>query len=699
MEAEPLLMAIKAAAIILDPVRLCFLAAGVLLGLVIGIIPGLGGLLGLSLLLPFTFGMDPYTALAMMLGLSAVTVTSDTIPAVLFSVPGTVGSAATILDGFPMAQRGEAGRALGAAFSASVFGGLFGALILGVSIPFLRPLVLLIGSPELLAICIFGLSLAAVLSGSSPIKGMAAVCLGLLVATIGEDPQTATLRWTFGTTYLWDGLPIVPLALGLFALPEIADMAIKRESISGEYKRESRWTQIQGLKDVLQKFWLVIRCASIGALLGAIPGMGAAVIDWIAYGHAARSEKGADKTFGKGDVRGVIASESSNNAKEGGALIPTIAFGVPGSASMAVLLGAFLIHDIVPGPELLASRLDVTYALVWSIAVANILGAGICFFFANQMAKIALVRISILAPVVLAVIYVGVFQSSNSWGDLLALLLFGLIGWTMKQLGWPRPPMILGFVLGGLIERYLFISIMRYNLEWLGFPFVIVMLTLTVLGIVRPILRNYQKNRRRTRVSFRFNLHAYGLKPETLFTVAVALLFLICLLVSDRWEFEGKIVPQVVCWTGLFFSGIHFFSRFFKFQPAMPTREGAGVAAATAADSEKKDAPDLHLDTVGGFGDLPRRTVIRRAGVFFGWCLFYLVATAVIGLLPAMLAFLICYMYFSGRESWKATLLVSLPTFILSYVLFHLFLKVVWPQSVIGNIFPFLRSIWLLKFF
>ncbi|CAN0554228.1 unnamed protein product, partial [Laminaria digitata] len=308
-----------------------------------------------------------------------------------------------------------------------------------------------------------------VLSGGSPLKGLAGACIGLMVATAGDDPQTGTLRWTFDSLYLWDGLPVVPLALGLFAIPELADMAITKQSIKvkdGE-KQDARFGQIEGIKDTFKNWFLVLRCASIGAALGAVPGIGASVIDWIAYGHAARTEKGAPQTFGKGDVRGVIASESSNNAKEGGALVPTIAFGVPGSASMALIVGAFLIHGLVPGPEMLTTRLDVTYTLVWSVAIANVLGAGICFAFANQLAKVALIRIGVLAPVVLAITYIGAFQGSRQWGDIYALLLFGVVGWIMKRLRWPRPPLILGFVLGGLVERYMFISVERYGADWL----------------------------------------------------------------------------------------------------------------------------------------------------------------------------------------------------------------------------------------
>ena len=686
MESDPFAMAAKAAAIVADPTRLMFLSAGVLMGLVLGIIPGLGGLVGLSILLPFTFALDPFTALAMLLGLSAVTVTSDTIPAVLFSVPGTVGSAATILDGFPMSKKGEAGRALGAAFTASVIGGLFGALILGVSVPILQPLVLLIGSPELLAICIFGLSLVAVLSGASPMKGMAAACLGILVSMSGEDPQTATMRWGFDTLYLWDGVPIVPFALGLFAIPEIADMVIARRSISGKADVGSRWAQLQGVRDVFKHWWLVLRCATIGSSLGAIPGMGASVIDWIAYGHAARTEKGAAETFGTGDVRGVIASESSNNAKEGGALIPTIAFGVPGSASMALLLGAFLIHDIVPGPDLLTKRLDVTYTMVWSVAIANIVGAGICFLFANQLAKIALIRIGILAPLVIAVAYIGVFQATNSWGDLYALLFFGTLGWIMKRMGWPRPPMILGFVLGALIERYMFISVQRYEFEFLSFPIVAILLVITVFGLARPAIQSYRKRKRESDSKLQIVPQSAPANPQTMFAIVAVILFTIAIATSWPWDFDAKLIPQAVGWSGLLFSGIHLFSRFFKLE-----------AAGAEAQSAPQSAPQM--DTGGDFEGINTREMLTRAASFFGWCIGYLALTALFGLLPAMLVFLIAYMRFHGRESWRLTLGVTVPVWLFCYLVFHQLVHVHWPQSWVGQTFPVIKTVQWINLF
>ena len=439
----------KAFVTLMEPHRLMYLMAGCMMGLVLGIVPGIGGLAGTAMLLPFTFGMDPYSAFALLLGLGATTATGDPIPAILFGVPGGAASAATVLDGFPMAKRGEAGRALSAAYMSSMMGGIFGAMLLAVSIPILRPVMLYLGSPELLAFSVLGISMVAVLSGSAPLRGVAAGCLGIMIAMIGSDPQTGTLRWTMDSLYLWDGLPLTPMLLGLFALPELCDLLIARTTISKEIDKDNIYKgQWQGVKDCFDNWWLIVRCSWIGGGIGSIPGISASVVDWLAYGHALKTEKGAHLTFGKGDVRGVIASESSNNAKEGGALVPTVAFGVPGSATMAILLGAFLIHGLVPGPDMLHKNLDITYAMVWSVALANILGAGACYAFSPQFARLATLRYTLILPAVLSIVYIGAFEASRSWGDLFALLLFGVFGWLMKQFKWPRPPLVLGLVLG-----------------------------------------------------------------------------------------------------------------------------------------------------------------------------------------------------------------------------------------------------------
>ena len=579
--------------IISDPSRLMFLAGGVIIGLMLGVIPGLGGIVGMALLLPFTFDMDKFAAFAFLLGMGSVTTTSDTIPAVLFGVPGTTGSAATVLDGHPMARNGEAGRAFGAAYTASMMGGLFGALLLAVSIPILRPVMLYLGSPELLSFSVFGLSMVAVLSGSSPMRGVAAACFGLLVAMIGSDPQTGTLRWTLDSLYLWDGLPIVPVTIGLFALPELADMGITRSSIATDStKIDTKTGQWQGVRDTFKNWWLVIRVAWLGAALGAIPGLGAAIVDWVAYGHAARTEKGAEETFGKGDVRGVLASEGANNAKEGGALVPTIAFGVPGSASMAILLGAFLIHGLIPGPDMLTKHLDVTYSMVWSVAIANVLGAGLCFMFSNQFARLALVRYSIIMPMILCIVFIGAFQGSRQWGDIYTLLLFGSGGWIMKRLGWPRPPVILGVVLGDIVERYMFISVERYGTEWI-FPtslenarwVVLFMFAISIYGLLRPLIKEWGMAGGAGGIVREFDMTAPRMDLQTMFYIFFIGLFGYMMWEASGWNHDARIVPNIVGYFALGILAISFFTHTFR------------TKAPTAADgSESEVRRTLHLD-------------------------------------------------------------------------------------------------------
>ncbi|MEE4243075.1 MAG: tripartite tricarboxylate transporter permease, partial [Desulfopila sp.] len=370
------------------PLRFLYLILGTIIGLVLGVLPGLGGVVGLALLLPFTFNMDPYMAFALMVAMTSVTTTSDTITSVFFAVPGSVGSSATILDGHPMAKKGEAGRALGAAYMASLLGGLIGALMLFLAVPLLRPILMLFAAPEFLMLAVLGLVVVGSLTGDEPLKGLLAAALGLTMGLVGMERFNGIPRWTFGELYLWDGISVVVVGLGLFAIPEIIDMIIKGKSIADSDTKGARGGVLQGVVDVFRNWFLMLRCGLLGAFLGALPGIGVSLINWLAYGHALQTEKGARDTFGKGDVRGVIAPESSNNAKEGGSLLPTLAFGIPGSPSAAILLGGFIIHGIAPGPNMLTTNLDLTYTMIWALVIANIVGTSLCLWSTNILVKI-----------------------------------------------------------------------------------------------------------------------------------------------------------------------------------------------------------------------------------------------------------------------------------------------------------------------
>jgi TctA family transporter len=675
----------KAFLMLMEPHRLMFLALGCMMGLVLGIVPGIGGLTGTAMLLPFTFAMDPYSAFALLLGLGATTATGDPIPAVLFGVPGGAASAATVLDGFPMAKRGEAGRALSAAYMSSLMGGIFGAALLAISIPILRPVMLYLGSPELLAFSVLGISMVAVLSGNAPLRGIAAGCFGVMIAMIGSDPQTGTLRWTFDSLYLWDGLPLTPVLLGLFALPELCDLLIARVAIARTFEKASIYKgQWQGVKDCFNNWWLILRCSWIGGGIGSIPGISASVVDWLAYGHALKTEKGASETFGRGDVRGVIASESSNNAKEGGALVPTVAFGVPGSATMAILLGAFLIHGLVPGPDMLTKNLSITYSMVWSVALANILGAGLCYAFSPQFARLATLRYTLILPAVLGIVYIGAFEASRSWGDLFALLLFGLIGWLMKQFKWPRPPLILGLVLGDSIERYMFISVERYGLSWMLRPVVAVLFLMALVGLLRPLI--YDIRRQGGPLQMLRSFGAPTFRAEQLFTV-----FMLCVLggmvaMALRWDFSAKVVPLVVGTIGVSMVVLSLLNETFRRPKA------AGEASWTEQAQQEVEAK-IHMDLASDTAHLGVRTVATRAARFFGYLLGFMAVMSVIGLIPTAAIFVVLFMRLEGPERWSLVIPYMVVLVGSIYVVFDQFMSVPWPPTLLGTWFPALKFI------
>lgn len=671
---EVLQAAGEALFIILDPMRLSILFLGVCMGLALGILPGIGGIAGTALLLPFTYSMDPPAAMALLLGLGSTTTTADPISAIVLGAPGHAASAATTLDGYPMTKRGEAGRALGASYMSALLGGLFGAAVMAVLVPVVRPFILFIGSPELLSMAVFGISMVAVLSGNTPLRGLTCACFGMMLAMVGSDPQTGTLRWTMDQLYLWEGLPLVPMTLGIFALPELCDLLVGRTSVVGANIANTRHGLLQGVKDCFTHWFLVLRCSALGSFLGAIPGIGAAVIDWMSYGHALRSEKGAQQTFGTGDVRGVIAAESATNSREGGALIPTVVFGVPGSAGMAILLGAFLIHGLVPGPDMVTKNLSITYSMVWSIAIANILGSGLCFLLSGQFAKLATLRYSLILPVVLCLVYIGAFEGKREWGDLYSLLFFGVLGWGLKHFKWPRPPLVLGFILGGILERYMFISIQRYGAEWMLRPIVVIMFALAALSLLRPLIQDVKAHGGIKGVLSDFG--APVLSWHNLFPVFLLLLFAAMMSEAVEWNAQARIVPLIVGGGAIVFCSLQLLTEIFK----------RGESAEGRSDNTKFMAQKkMHMDILSNISHLPANTLLLRGAMFFGWMVVFLISMAVIGIIPTVPVFIVAFMRAEAREPWRIVIPMAAIMCVFVYYLFDQLLAIPWPPTVLGD--------------
>jgi putative tricarboxylic transport membrane protein len=513
-----------------------YLLFGVVLGIFIGILPGLGGIVGFSILIPFIYGMDVVSALAMLIGLIAVIPTSDTFTSVLMGIPGSSASQATVLDGFALAKKGQAARALSAAFSASLFGGLFGATILTLVVFIAKPIILFFGSSELFMLGILGISMVGVLSGDSFVKGFLACGLGLLLGALGSAPATGEWRMTFGSFYLFDGLKVVTIGLAAFAIPEICDLLRKNTTIASKEEPIGKgW--LEGLFDTIREKWIVLRCAALGTLVGILPGLGGSVVDWIAYGHVVQTSK--DKSnFGKGDIRGVIAPESANNAKEGGGLIPTLLFGIPGSGSMAVFLGGLTLLGIEPGPSLIEEDLKFTYVMVWSLALANVVGAGLCFIMSDKVAKITKIPYGILAPFMIMIVCFAAFQVTRSLYDLYILIVLGAFCTLLKNYHWPRPAFLIGFVLSGTLETYLYQAIQFYEWQFLLRPGVIAIFIITALSVYFG-----SKNSKKTEIKLLSFKNAFGLNTQTLFIFLIYSFFIFGILDTYKLSMLGGVFP------------------------------------------------------------------------------------------------------------------------------------------------------------
>lgn len=514
-----------------------YLMLGIGLGLIVGILPALGTSAGMALLVPFVYGMDQAAGVATMVGLLAVVATGDTISSVLIGIPGGGSSQATVLDGMPMAKRGEAARALSAAYTSSIMGGLFGAVALSAAILVARPVVLAFGVPELLMLTVLGITMVSLLSGRTLIKGFIACGLGMVFAAIGGSPATGELRMIIGGQYyLMDGLSITVITLSIYAVPEIIDLLRRGSQISEVPPMRGGW--LQGVVDTWTHRWLVLRCSVIGCLIGALPIGGSA---WLAYGHAVQSSKNREN-FGKGDVRGVIAPEAANNADAGGALVPTMIFGIPGSGSTAVFLGGLILLGIQPGPDMVGKHLDITYTIIWSLAIANVIGGGLCFLMSGQIARLTQVPFVYLAPYLLTIIFFGAFQSSRQWGDMVALVIVGVFAVFLRRFGYPRPAFLIGFVLANNIEVLLYQAVQIYTFaEIFTRPLFLVLLAVNIISLwaglkFRPEIETEGKT---------IGMNRSQMLPQIVFVGSAIAFSLYC--IADVWNLSliGSIYPVV----------------------------------------------------------------------------------------------------------------------------------------------------------
>ncbi|MFC2068460.1 tripartite tricarboxylate transporter permease [Chloroflexota bacterium] len=468
-----------------QPVNLLIILVAVLVGLIVGIIPGIGGGTMIVILLPFIFRLPAEVALILLVALHAVVFTSGGITSILFNIPGESFSAATLLDGFPMTKKGEGGRAIGAAITSSVAGGIMPAFLALAMVPLVMPIIMAFGQPEMAMLVLLGISFLAALTGGSVIKGLISGMAGLLLSFVGYHYVTGVHRFSFGTTFLYDGIELIPLLLGLFGLAEIFYLVMKGETVIAQRVIVKLSSVTEGMKDVWRHRWLWFRSAIIGYIVGVIPGVGAGVATWVTYGQAKQTSKHPEK-FGTGVVEGVIAPEAADNAKEAGSMLTTMALGIPGSATMALFLAAFLMVGVEPGPRMLTEHLPLALTLLLGIALANIIGGVICIFAAPQLVRLASVHLDFLFPGILIAVLIGIYVATVSPMVFIVALAFGILGLFMKRYGYSRPALILGFVLGGLFENYLLLSFKIYGPWFFARPIPLTMMVIMILMLNYP---------------------------------------------------------------------------------------------------------------------------------------------------------------------------------------------------------------------
>jgi putative tricarboxylic transport membrane protein len=481
---------------LLTPQAVIFMLIGVLYGLVIGILPGLGGVVAIALLLPFSYGFEKAATLALLLGAHIATVWGDSVTSILFSVPGSAKGLALCFDGYPMTKQGQATRALSASATGALLGGVIGAVFLALSIPLIRPVILALGPSEYLMMALWGLTIIAAFSEGSLLKGLIASALGVLVAFIGMDVVTATPRFTFGSEFLMDGISFPVAMIGMFAVAEMVKLYLKGTSIVDRSLIKETSTVWQGVADAFRNWWLVVRSSLLGLWIGVLPGVGASVAGLAAYAQAMQTSPTPER-FGKGAVEGVIAPDATMGANEGGGLMPTLAFGIPGGESMALLLVAFIGLGVVPGPEMLTKNLDLVFSMVWIIVIANVLVTLIGLGISPWLSRLPTLHANLMVPTVLSVCFVGAYATRSRIEDVVVAFVFGVVGYLMDKYHYSRANFVIGMVLATMIERNLHISISLHgNFFIFTRPLTLALFILLIFTSALPFLRSRRRKAR-----------------------------------------------------------------------------------------------------------------------------------------------------------------------------------------------------------
>jgi len=482
--------ATEALNVIFTPEGIVLILLGSLLGLLFGVLPGLGGAVGIALLIPLTFDLDPLTAFMILTAANGGAAFGGSVTAILLNIPGTAVNAATLLDGYPMAKKGEANVALGASAAASAGGAIIGLVVLLLSLPVLRSILRLFGPPEFFAMAIFGLIIIAYVDRQSLLNGLIAGFIGMGLGLVGFNQITGGRRYTFDTIYLQDGVELLGVIIGLFAVGEMLHLLMNKQTISSR-GIQTGGNALDGVRAVITHRGIFVRSSIVGVIVGLVPAAGGTTANFIGYVQAMQTSKNPER-FGTGDIRGIIASESANDSKDGGAMIPTISFGIPGSAAWAVMLGAFTLHGIVPGPSFLEDNLDVIFMMLFALLISNITTSIVGILFANNLARLTNVPIKVLAPSILVLSFVGAYTLRFDILDVVFAGIFGLVGLLMIHYNFSRIALIIGLVLGPMAEESLAQSLQISRGSYAIFytrPITVLLFLLIIVVLMAPYIQ------------------------------------------------------------------------------------------------------------------------------------------------------------------------------------------------------------------
>ena len=481
--------------VLLEPGLLALLFTATLGGVIIGALPGLNATTGAALLLPFTITMDPIPAIAILTTIYCAATFAGAITAILINTPGTSASATTCLDGFPLAQRGEAGRALGMATVSSTIGGIISVVCLMLAAPLLARMAYNFAPPEYFALTVFGISMLAIIGDGTPMKNIIAGSLGILLATVGKDLLTTVERFAFGFNELSEGIGFVPVMIGIFG---ISELLVQAERLQVERNRVfMKAIKLPSHEDYRKVWKTILRSSGIGTFIGILPAEGATVASMIGYNEARRWSKTPEE-FGKGAIEGIAGSEAANNSATGGALVPTLALGIPGSPTAAVILAGLMVHGLQPGPTMFTEQAEFAYAIFWSMLLVNVMFIFVGLFGAKLFARVTFVPVQILWPIVFTFSIVGAYALDQSMLDVFIALVSGVIGYFMRRFGYSVVPLAIGLILGGMLEKRLGQSLIMLDDQWwlmLTRPLSLLFFLLTILALLGPYFWRFFKQR------------------------------------------------------------------------------------------------------------------------------------------------------------------------------------------------------------